>query len=207
MTNRLALGAEVELRFGGNRTDRHGYKLAQVYVLRDGTQQWLQQELVKAGLARVYSFSDNRACVDALLAEEAEARGAKRGIWNSWAYRVLDATDTDKLSRLSHSYQLVEGVVAETGETAGRLYLNFTRDWRTDFTIAIESKDVPAFTAAGMDLKSLKGKRVRVRGWVEWRNGPMIAVDHPEQLELLPEDKNKAGPAEDASPSTGRLNH
>ncbi len=140
MTNRLASGAEVELRFGGNRTDRHGYKLAQVYVLRDGTQQWLQQELVKAGLARVYSFSDNRACVDALLAEEAEARGAKRGIWNSWAYRVLDATDTDKLSRLSHSYQLVEGVVAETGETAGRLYLNFTKDWRTDFTIAIESK-------------------------------------------------------------------
>ena len=112
MTKRLASGAEVELRFGGNRTDRHGYKLAQVYVLRDGTLQWLQQELVKAGLARVYSFRDNRTCVEALLAEEAEARAAKRGIWNSWAYRVLDAADTEKLSRLSHSYQLVEGVVA-----------------------------------------------------------------------------------------------
>lgn len=72
MTKRLASGAEVELRFGGNRTDRHGYKLAQVYVLRNGTRQWLQQELIKAGLARVYSFSDNRACVEALLIEEAE---------------------------------------------------------------------------------------------------------------------------------------
>ena len=87
------------------------------------------------------------------------------------------------------------------------LYLNFTKDWRTDFTIVIESKDVPAFTASGTDLKSLKGKRVRVRGWVEWRNRPMIAADHTEQLELLPEDKNKAGPAEDASPNTGRLNN
>jgi hypothetical protein len=25
-----------------------------------------------------------------------------------------------------------------------------------------------------------------VRGWIEWRNGPMIAASHPEQLELLP---------------------
>jgi micrococcal nuclease len=138
--------------------------------------------------------------------KQAEARAAKRGIWNSWAYRVLDAADTEKLSRLSHSYQLVEGVVAETGEANGRVYLNFTKDWRTDFTIAIEPKDVPSFTGAGFDLKSLKGRRVRVRGWVEWRNGPMIVADHPEQLELLPEDKNKTGPAGDASPSTGRLN-
>jgi len=27
---------------------------------------------------------------------------------------------------------------------------------------------------------------VRVRGWIEWRNGPMVAATHPEQLELLP---------------------
>ena len=93
---------------------------------------------MRAGLARVYSFPDNRACVDALLIDETEARAAKRGIWNSWAYRVLDAADTEKLSRLSLSYQLVEGVVAETGEADGRVYLNFSKDWRTDFTIAVE---------------------------------------------------------------------
>jgi endonuclease YncB( thermonuclease family) len=194
---RLASGAEVELRFGGNRTDRHGYALAQVYVVKDGKLQWLQEELVRAGLARVYSFPDNRACVAELLTQEAEARAAKRGIWNSWAYRVLDANDAERIGRLSHSYQLVEGVVAGTGESRGRVYLNFTQDWRTDFTIAVEPKDVPSFTAAGLDLKSLKGKRVRVRGWVEWRNGPMIVADHPEQIELLPEVKKTAGPSGD----------
>jgi endonuclease YncB( thermonuclease family) len=207
MTKRLASGTEVELRFGGNRSDRHGYRLAQVYVLRDGTRQWLQQELVKAGLARVYSFPDNRACIDALLTDEAEARAAKRGIWSSWAYRVLDAADTEELSRLSQTYQLVEGIVAETGEADGRVYLNFTKDWRTDFTIAVEPKDVPAFTAAGLDLRSLAGRRVRVRGWVEWRNGPMIVADHPEQIEVWSEDKNKARPAGVSTPGTGGLNH
>jgi hypothetical protein len=25
-----------------------------------------------------------------------------------------------------------------------------------------------------------------VRGWLQWRNGPMIEATHPEQIELLP---------------------
>jgi hypothetical protein len=64
------------------------------------------------------------------------------------------------------------------GEGAGRIYLNFAKDWRSDFTVGVERKDVSAFTAAGIDLKGFAGKRVRVRGWVEWRNGPMIAATH-----------------------------
>ena len=37
-----------------------------------GAEVWLQGELVGAGLARVYSFPDNHACVSELLAREAE---------------------------------------------------------------------------------------------------------------------------------------
>jgi len=53
--SKLASGAEVELRYGGTRTDRHGYALAQVYVVKGGERIWLQGELVGKGLARVYS--------------------------------------------------------------------------------------------------------------------------------------------------------
>jgi micrococcal nuclease len=69
----------------------------------------------------------------------------------------------------------------------GRLYLNFTSDWRSDFTISVERKAVGAFAAAGMDLKTLAGARPRVRGFLAWRNSPMIEASHPEQIELLPE--------------------
>ena len=48
---KLASGAEVELRYGGTRTDRHGYALAQVYVVKGGERIWLQGELVGEGLA------------------------------------------------------------------------------------------------------------------------------------------------------------
>jgi len=191
----LVSGAEVELRYGGAKADRHGRALAQVYVVKGGERLWLQGELVGKGLARVYSFPDNHACVDDLLAREAEARAKGAGLWGTWAYRVLDAGNVERLGRLTRSYQLVEGVVAEVGESGGRLYLNFDKDWRKDFTILMERKDGEAFKAAGVDPKTLAGKKLRVRGWVEWRNGPMIHATHAEQIELLPEGGSTSAPS------------
>ncbi|MGK2923226.1 MAG: plastocyanin/azurin family copper-binding protein [Methyloceanibacter sp.] len=57
--------------------------------------------------------------------------------------------------------------------------------WRSDFTITIERKALAMLEAAGLDLGALPGKLVRVRGFIEWWNGPMIAATHPEQIEVL----------------------
>jgi endonuclease YncB( thermonuclease family) len=190
----LASGAEVELRYGGAKSDRHGRALAQVYALKGENRVWLQGELVSRGLARVYSFPDNHACVADLLAREAEARANGAGLWGSWAYRVLDAENVERLGRLTRSYQLVEGVVAQVGESGARIYVNFDKDWRRDFTVLIERKDSDAFRAAGLDPKALAGKKLRVRGWIEWRNGPMIHATHVEQIELLPGGEPAAAP-------------
>jgi hypothetical protein len=133
---------------------------------------------VAKGFARVYSLPDNRACTSELLAREQEARAKRLGLWSSSAYRIEDAGDAERLGRLIHSYQLIEG--------SSRLYLNFATDWRSDFTISIARKDAAAFAAAGLDPRTLAGKRLRVRGWFVWRNGPMIEATHPDQIELLP---------------------
>ena len=98
---------------------------------------------------------------------------------------MRDAVDAEGLGGLVHSYQLVEGGLAAVGEGAGRVYLNFGEDWRKDFTVSIERKDAVAFAAAGIDLKSLAGKRVRARGWLQWRGGPEIRASHSEQIEVL----------------------
>ena len=119
--SKLASGAEVELRYGGTRTDRHGYALLQVYVVKGGERIWLQSELVGKGLARVYSFPDNHACVSELLAREAEARAKGRRGLGVLAYRVLAADNVERLGRLTRSYQLVEGVVAQVGVLGTRL--------------------------------------------------------------------------------------
>ena len=95
----LAAGRQVELRFAGRHLDRHGYLLAQVYVVEGESRLWLQQELVTQGLARVYSFTDNRACVAELLAREREARAKRLGVWGSPAYRIESALDVKQLGR------------------------------------------------------------------------------------------------------------
>jgi endonuclease YncB( thermonuclease family) len=183
----LAAGKRLELGFGERRSDRHGHLLAQVFVVEKGARSWLQQAMVAKGLARVYSLPDDRACAAELLPYEREARGKRLGLWSSSAYRIVGATDLERLRRLVHSYQLVEGRVVAVGEGAGRLYLNFAEDWRSDFTVSIERKQLSAFAAAGIDVKSLAGRRVLARGTLAWRNGPMIEASLPEQLELLPD--------------------
>jgi hypothetical protein len=44
---------------------------------------------------------------------------------------------------------------------------------------------MPALEAAGIALKSLENRRVRVRGWVEARGGPRIELFRAGQIEVL----------------------
>lgn len=172
----LARGRAVRLGYGGRREDRHGRLLAHLFR-DDGL--WIQGALLARGLARVYSFRDNRALVREMLAIEAEARAAGRGIWSDAAYAVRRAGPHLPRAR----FLIVEGRVRRAVEARGHLYLDFGDDWRRDFTVHIAPRDRPLFRAAGFDARALEDRTIRVRGWVKWRNGPMIDATHPEQIE------------------------
>jgi len=179
----MVLGKTVELRLAPASEDRHGRVLAHVRV-KEGTPGggvWLQAEMLKRGLARVYTFPDNRILANELLALERQARSDKLGIWGVayYALRTLDNVRHDV-----GTFQIVEGRVLDTARVKKRIYLNFGADWRRDFTIKVNVQDASLFSDAGIDLVGLKGQRVRVRGWVKSQNGPMIELDHPERLEL-----------------------
>ncbi len=171
----------VTLSYGGARRDRHGRALAHLHS-QDGA--WLQGELLRRGLARVYSFRDNRACVAEMLALEREARRARRGLWRLGYYAVRSLEDAN---RHVGSFQLIEGQVLEVATVRRRAYLNFGEDWRTDFTVAIAPRDRRRFLDEGVDPMGFQGRRVRVRGWLRRYNGPLIEVTHPEQIELIDE--------------------
>ena len=135
-------------------------------------------------MARVYSFADNRGLVAEMLALERQARAARRGIWGLRFYRTRAA---EEAGRWLGGFELVEGRVLAVGLVRRRAYLNFGEDWRSDFTIALDPETRRLFEAEGIDLKAYEGRRLRVRGWLKSRNGPMIEVTHPEQIELLEE--------------------
>jgi endonuclease YncB( thermonuclease family) len=186
---RLVLDRPVRLGYGGRQVDRHRRALAHL-VLADGADagSWAQGEMLASGLARVYSFPDNRALVGEMLAAERSARAAGRGIWSDPWYRILTAADLERepFARLD-SFQLVEGRVVAAAIVGKRGYLNFGDDWKSDFTVSVDAATLRLFDEAGLPLPALEGRRVRVRGWVKSWNGPMIDATHPEQIEVLEE--------------------
>ena len=175
----LVLGKRVTLTYGGRRRDRHGRLLAHLEG-EDGT--WIQGAMLKRGMARVYSFPDNRARVADMLDLEIRARAQGRGIWGLDFYAVIGPEDTE---RAIGTFQVIEGQVLATAKVKGRTYLNFGPDWRTDFTVTIPPGTAKIFRVLGP--LALKGRRIRVRGWLKSYNGPSIEATHPEQIEVLAE--------------------
>ena len=175
----LVLGRRVTLGYGGQRQDRYGRELAHLFT-DDGL--WVQGSLLELGFARVYSFADNRSLVGRMLQSEEMARAAVMGIWRHPYYAILDTgAAPDHTGRFS----LVEGRILKAAIVRGRAYLNFDEDYRTDFTISISNRNLKSFTDSGIVPQDYAGRRVRVRGWLSWSNGPMIEVTHPEQIEVL----------------------
>lgn len=168
-------GHALRLYYDANPKDRYGRHLAHV-VRDDGV--WLQQALLEAGLARVYSLPDNRKRIAQLLAFEATARNAKRGIWALPHYAIQRAETVQP-----GGFALVEGKVLNQSRGGdGPTYLNFGKTWKTDFTLRIQPSDRKRFAPFVPDYL---GKTLRVRGWVYDKDGPMIDITHPEQIEVL----------------------
>ena len=175
----LVLDKPVNLFHAGRRTDRYGRLIVHLFVAR----RWVQGELVSAGHVRVRSYADNRLRIAELLKWEALARKAGRGLWAHDRYTVRTP---ETVRRDPGSWQIVEGRVKAVAALRSVTYLNFDADWRTDFTVRIDARARRLFRSAGIDLKALEGRNIRVRGWVRSRNGPLIAATHPEQVEILP---------------------
>ncbi len=179
---KLALGRPVRLAYGGEKRLEE-LALAQVFVQTEGGRWiWAQEAMLREGLARVRTWKTNKARAEQLYAAEAAARAAKRGVWAEKEYAIAAA---DALSAEARGFQVVEGEVEAVEARPDRSYLNFGADYRRDFTIAVAAENVAAWSGAGAGLSALKGKRVRVRGFVRAAGGPLIEVDHPEAIEIL----------------------
>lgn len=178
-------GRFVELRYGGRRSDRYGRRLAQVFVIDGDTRGWLQGQLVESGRARAYALPGNEACLKDLLVREQVARLNGRGIWSDSPYRVRNSSQTRELLALRGRFAVVEGKVQKVAASGGRTYLNFGNDWKWDFTATVPPAVMRAKPEAQMFLNSLEGRDVRVRGWIERRNGPLVELSSLDEIEVL----------------------
>jgi endonuclease YncB( thermonuclease family) len=172
----LGAGGAVSAAFMGE-ADRYGRRQAQLFAGGE----WVQAHLVSRGLARAAPAIAAGPCMPALLAIEKRAREARAGHWGDGTFRVRAPDD---LRRVTGTFQIVEGRVQTAAVFRGRVYLNFGADWRTDFTATVSPGDKRGLRMR-VDWKAVAGKRIRVRGWMEFYNGPMIAVYAPGQIEFI----------------------
>lgn len=182
----VSLGKTVKLRFGGAKRDRHERVLAQVFIQTDDDNEvWLQEYMLNQGLARVYSFADNRACLDQLYTAEGRARANRLGLWQHSSYAIMDAGQPELFANRAGRYEVVEGRVLNADRVGSRIYLNFGRYWKEDVTVVIERNAQKMFKQVDLDPLTLANAFVRVRGWIDLHDGPRIDVTHPEQIEIL----------------------
>lgn len=182
----LVLGRSLRLAYGrGPRKDRYGRHIAHVYVSEAGTAGWVQGAMLGAGWARAYGLPGHFDCAAELIAHENDARRARKGLWAVGVYRAKPAARPQALMRSRNRFERVEGVVASVARTASGVYLNFGQDWRTDFTAQVPKETLKLHPDFAKALDQFKDARVAVRGWIERRNGPMIAITDPSQIERL----------------------
>jgi endonuclease YncB( thermonuclease family) len=177
----VVAGHAVTLRGDDDTPDRYGRQPA--FVFLDSTDALVQGELLAQGAALVSATVANKDCAAVLTTAEAAARQARRGIWADPTAIKSAESSGDILAGIGR-FTVVEGKVLSVRQAGATTYLNFGRNWTRDFAVTISKRMVVAFEAAGLALKSLENRRIRVRGWVEARGGPRIEALRVGQIEL-----------------------
>jgi endonuclease YncB( thermonuclease family) len=179
-------GKTVELRSAGAAgPDRYGRTVAHVYVTGDAAAaRSVGQAMLAGGFGRVGADVEDPACAKSLLSKERQARAGKLGLWTDPRYAILDARGLAALLARQGGFAVAQGKVASVRTSGGTIYVNFGRRWSQALTVTISKRRERIFAGAGLVPKDLESRPVRVRGWIEVRNGPRIEAQRPQQIEI-----------------------
>jgi endonuclease YncB( thermonuclease family) len=190
----LLAGETVSLRGATAVPDRYGRALAYATVAHQGqrrsaahisvTHISVANAMLAKGHARVGADVGDGACAGELLSQEQGARIGKMGLWGDPEYAILWAGNLAGLVAGRGRFAVVEGKVLSVRDSGGTIYVNFGRRWSQALTVTISKRQERIFAGAGREPRALENRYVRVRGWVEIRNGPRIEASRPEQIEL-----------------------
>lgn len=113
------------------------------------------------------------------------APAATQGNFAAVAPPVVDGHDAAAMKAQAGRIVVVEGRIAAVGERAQRTYLNFERRRGAGGSIVLSRALWRDLQRAGWTASALTGKRVRVSGVVEGRDGLLIEAQTRSALELI----------------------
>ena len=178
----LVMGRSVSLHGQTDAPDRYGRQPALVFL--DSSDRPVQGMLLEQGAALASGALADKACAEELTAAEALARQARRGVWAPHGTAIKNAESGDDILARVGQFTVVEGKVLSVRQAGAVTYINFGRRWTHDFAATISRRVMPLVEAAGISVKTLENRRIRVRGFVEARQGPRIEVLRAGQIEV-----------------------
>jgi len=173
----LVMGQKVRLEYDVQKKDKYGRTLAYVFVRQDNKEILVQTELLRRGLAFLYTLPPNVRYVDIFLAAQKEARRNKAGMW-AHEFHVPSAQACDFLGQR----KFVTGKVADARRTDKMIFLEME-----GLRVIIFAKDFGFFEKEGVHpAQDYTGKKVSVFGLIKsYRGSPEIIVSHPWQIEIV----------------------
>ena len=150
----------------------------------------LTQELLRAGILLASPEAEATVLqVRQDLHSEAQARKVRLGIWGA-GYQVWTAADTPDFTRSRRGFAVVVGQVAsyqglinkEGKPRSG--FLNFGTRPKRDFSVRLSRKIMTRLMQEGIHPDDWLTQTLEVRGWLEWRGGPYMALANAWRLQL-----------------------
>jgi len=151
----LITGKIVRISFDKVRQDDYGRTLAHIY-LRDNS--WVDAQLVREGLAHVYTFEPNHRWTQTLLVAERQARAARIGIWSTDRFRVLAAEKVT--ARHIGQFRLITGAIEQGSGwnfRLGRLHISVPQKYRKWFKRPLQLTPGRTITVRGVIRASRTG--------------------------------------------------
>lgn len=171
----------------GRLKDRYNRLIVQVFYKEEEKSKWLQETLIEKGYGVVMALPTNWQCSPELLASERLTRNAaqENKLLNS-NFQIVSIENTKSLNQKQQgSFQIVKGRILSISRTAQNTYINFSKNWRKDFTAVISNHLLRQKKGRWPKLKRLKGKTIILRGWLDHYNGPLIRLETPEMIEII----------------------
>ena len=178
---KLVQGKYVRVEFDVEKKDIYGRLLGYCFV--DGV--LVNSELIKNGYAVLLTMPPNVNYAEEFVKLQKEARIRKRGLWAD--YEVISHL---KSSESINQIKRVRGKVLNTYRSKKCIFLNFGKNWKTDFTVVIFNNVIDSFYEKDIDpLNYYTGKIVEISGRIKEYNGPEIIVNSPYEIEVIDGDE------------------